>query len=161
MPFISILGVPVHTLDDLFDIVNTSAFPGNLFLKHLEVLADTGGEMLQRINSQFAALFPNNAMEYTQNGEDRSWNFRALPVPSLTNSRLRVTGRQMAKAYPLDDLSKDVAAILIYGSACTDEETASVLSKCEIGDYLGQPEKLKRFVRQKYIWFHFAKNSAN
>jgi hypothetical protein len=150
--FISILGVPVHTLDDLFNIVNTSAFAGNLFLKHLEVLADMGGEMLQRINSRFATLFPNGAMEYLRDGTPHTWQFQALPVTSLTNSRLHVTGRQLAKEYTLDPLLQDVAALLIYGGASTNEETASILSKCEIGDYLGEPEKLERFIRQRYIW---------
>lgn len=151
--FISILGVPVHTLNDLFKIVNTSAFAGNLFLKHLEVLADMGGEMLQRINSQFATLFPSSAMEYLSDGTLHTWRFQVLPVPtSLTNSRLRVTGRQLAKEYALDPLLQDVAALLIYGGASINEETASILSKCEIGDYLGEPEKLERFIRQRYIW---------
>jgi hypothetical protein len=57
--FISILRVPVEKIDNLFQIIRASRLPGNLFLKHLIVLADFGGEILQRVNDRFSRLFPN------------------------------------------------------------------------------------------------------
>jgi hypothetical protein len=67
--FIAILSVPVPDLRNLFQIVNASSFSGNLFLKHLVILADFGGEQLQRINSSFEMLFPSGKMEYLWNGQ--------------------------------------------------------------------------------------------
>lgn len=44
--FVAILSVPVSDLHNFFQIINSSAFAGNLFLKHLVILADFGGEQL-------------------------------------------------------------------------------------------------------------------
>jgi len=72
--FISILRVPVADIDGIFGIVDTSTLPANLFLKHLVVLADFGGEMLQRVNKQFQSLFPEKTLAYlwTTNGSTES-----------------------------------------------------------------------------------------
>jgi hypothetical protein len=149
---IAILSVPVPDLPNLFQVLNASSFSGNLFLKHLVILADFGGEQLQRVNSNFEMLFPSGKMEYLWNGKPHTYSFQALPVTHLTNSRLSISSQKLLKERKLDKLLQDVAAILIFGSACTDEITAEVLSKCELGDYLGQPEKLERFIKQRYIW---------
>lgn len=150
--FIAILSVPVPNLRNLFQVVNASSFSGNLFLKHLVILADFGGEQLQRVNSNFEMLFSSGKMEYIWNGESCTYSFQELPVSNLTNDRLSISSKRLLKEHKLDELLQDVAAILIFGSASTNEITAEILSKCEIGDYLGQSEKLERFIKQRYIW---------
>lgn len=150
--FIAILSVPVPDLQNLFQVINASSFSGNLFLKHLVILADFGGEQLQRVNSNFEMLFPSGELEYLWLGKRRTYTFQALPVSNLTNSKLSISSKKLLKERKLDKLLQDVAAILIFGSACTNEVTAEVLSKCEIGNYLGQPEELERFIKQRYIW---------
>ncbi|MBL8131744.1 MAG: restriction endonuclease, partial [Anaerolineae bacterium] len=52
----------------------------------------------------------------------------------------------------LSALHQDVIALLLVGAAATSETVAGVFAKCEISAYLGQPEKLDRFIRQRYIW---------
>jgi hypothetical protein len=150
--FIAILSVPVSDLRNLFKVVNASSFSGNLFLKHLVILADFGGEQLQRVNSNFSMLFPANSIEYIWNGERHIYRFQELPVSNLTNSKLSISSKKMLRERKLDNLLQDVAAILIFGNACTNEITAEILSKCEIGEYLDQPEKLEKFIKQRYIW---------
>lgn len=150
--FIAILSVPVSDFHNLFTVVNASSFSGNLFLKHLVILADFGGEQLQRANSNFSMLFPANSMEYMWNGKHHTYEFQELPVSSLTNSKLGISSKKLLKERELDNLLQDVVTILIFGSACTNEITAEVMSKCEIGEYLGQPEKLEKFIKQRYIW---------
>ncbi len=150
--FIAILGVPVPGLNNLFDVVSASSFSANLFLKHLAVLADFGGEQLQRVNSNFSMLFPSNTIEYIWNGDRYTYDFQELPVSNLTNSKLSISSKKLLKGRKLDNLLQDVAAILVFGSACTNEITADIMSKCEIGEYLGQPEKLEKFIKQRYIW---------
>ncbi len=86
--FIAILSVPVPDLSNLFQIVNASSFSGNLFLKHLVILADFGGEQLQRVNGNFKRLFPSSKMNYLWNGESRTHTFQELPTSNLTNSKL-------------------------------------------------------------------------
>ncbi len=151
--FIAILSVDVSDLNNLFRLVNSSKLSGNLFLKHLVVLSDFGGEMLQRVNSQFSSLFPSGKLGYYWNGQKRSYRFKSLPVSgTLNNEKLGISGRKLLEKHPLSKLLQDVAAFLVVGSTSTDEKVAETLSKCEVGNYLGQPEKLERFIKQRYIW---------
>jgi hypothetical protein len=150
--FIALLSIPIANLHKLFQLVNVSSFPGNLFLKHLVILADFGGEQLQRINTNFTTLFPSGRLEYLWKGQQCSYEFQELPVANLTNDKLSLTGKKLFQERELDPLLQDVTALLIFGSACVDETTAAILANCEIGEYLGQAEKLTRFIKQRYIW---------
>jgi hypothetical protein len=49
-------------------------------------------------------------------------------------------------------VQKDLIAILLFGANSTNEKTAEVLAKCEIGNYLGKPDKLDKFIKQRYLW---------
>jgi len=151
--FISILSVPARNLDGIFAIVDNSRLPANLFLKHLVILSDFGGEMLQRVNDQFDLLFPGRRLEYVWNGDTKKYEFGMLPLASrLTNDRLGISGKKLFAPQPLNDLHRDVIALLLLGSVSTNANTARVLSKCEISEYLGQPHALEQFIRQRYIW---------
>jgi hypothetical protein len=151
--FIAILAVKVPDLNGLFTIINTSTFPANLFLKHLAVLADFGGEMLQRVNREFTLLFPAGELDYFWNDEQRTYRLTSLPLTgNLSNDRLGINGKRLIEERPLTDLLKDVIALLTFGSASTSEYAAQVLAKCEIGNYLGEPDKLEQFIKQRYIW---------
>jgi hypothetical protein len=137
----------------MFQVLNASKLPANLFLKHLVVLADFGGEMLQRLNSQFNKLFPQGQLTYIWNEKQFTYRFQALPVRGgLTNAKLGISGERLLKSLPLKDLSQDVIAILLFGAAAFDERTAEILTKCEIGTYIGQFDKLNKFIQQRYIW---------
>jgi hypothetical protein len=151
--FIAILSVDVPSHEELFQIVDASTLPANLFLKHLSVIADVGGEKFQRYNREFAQLFPNGTLEYIRNGQIFTYKFRQLPVRgALNNERLGISGNNLLVDRELDDVLKDVSVLLMFGSACRDEDTADILAKCEIGNYLGDHEKLETFVKQRYIW---------
>ena len=151
--FIAILAVEVPSLEGMFQVVTSSTMPANLFLKHLVVLSDFGGEMLQRVNSQFRTLFPSGELEYLWNGQHQNYRFKSLPVSgTLNNDKLGVSGKKLIEKYPLSDLIKDVVALILLGGASTSETVAQVLAKCEISNYLGQPDKLEKFIKQRYIW---------
>jgi hypothetical protein len=151
--FIAILSVSVSNLEGLFQVVNSSTLSANLFLKHLIVLSDFGGEMLQRVNKQFAALFPSGVMNYIWRGQTLAYQFEFLPINgTLNNSRLGVDGKKLIHKMGLTELVKDVIALLLLGNACADERVAEILSKCEVSNYLGQPDKLDKYIRQRYLW---------
>ena len=59
--FISVISVETPDLGRLFKIVEASSLSANLFLKHLVILADFGGEPLQRVSREFEMLFPDSA----------------------------------------------------------------------------------------------------
>lgn len=154
--FLSILKVPVADVENIFRIVDQSSLSGNLFLKHLVILADFGGEPLQNVSAHFREWFPNGTLKYlwtTENGvEERIYRFKALPGPRLSNPALGLDGRGLLKKQNLSPVHKDTIAVLLLGGASTDETVAENLTKCEISEYLGQPQKLDQFVRQRYLW---------
>lgn len=152
--FLSIIGVETPDLESLFTIVESASLPANLFLKHLVILADFGGEMLKRISREVSSIFPTSTLRYLWRGQQRSYSFRALPKSKFSNQSLRIDGKGLLISQPLSDLQKDAIAILLFGSSYSDgnQEVASTLSRCEIGEYLGKPDDLTTFVKQRYIW---------
>lgn len=152
--FVSIISIKTRDLDGLFSILESSSLPANLFVKHLVILADFGGEPLQRVSREFGRLFPARRLNYYWQGQPCSYEFQALPDVELSNQSLHIDGRHLTKPYPLDELKKDAIALLLFGSAYSgeDQEVARALAKCEIGEYLGRPNELTNFIRQRYIW---------
>lgn len=151
--FISILSIEVADLEGLFQIVEASQLSANLFLKHLVILSDFGGEMLQRLNSRFLSIFPSGNLEYIWNSRVRVYHFEGLPCQGkLTNSKLGIDGQKILKSKSLSPLHKDVIAVLLFGSSATHDRTAEILAKCEIGNYVGKPDRLTQFIKQRYIW---------
>jgi hypothetical protein len=150
--FIAILSVQVANIEGFFGVLTAATLPISLFLKHLVVLADFGGEMLQRVNREFHGLFPEGRLEYIWNGNTHLYYFQNLPINNLDNNRLGISGRRLAEEREFTTLDQDVIALLLLGSAATDENVANILSKCEISEYLGQPDKLDKLIKQRYIW---------
>jgi len=152
--FINIISVETPSLEKLFTVIESASLPANLFLKHLVILADFGGEMLQRVSAEFGTLFPSGELHYFWQGKQRTYKFAALPRQKFGNKTLKIDGKELLNAHNLDDLQKDAVALLLFGSAYSDEnqEVASTLAKCEIGEYLGKAGELTTFVKQRYIW---------
>lgn len=162
--FIAILSVRVSHLDGLFQIIESCSLPANLFLKHLLVLADFGGEMIQRLNTQFDSIFPERRLDYLWNTKSYSYSFQVLPVQGrLSNTKLGINAKKILESInykdkkvleksPLSLLHKDIIALLLFGGNSITEKAAEILFKCEIGNYIGITDKLQQFIRQRYIW---------
>lgn len=152
--FISIL--KLANRDDaksIFRIMEASDFSMKCFLKHLMILTDVGSEPLQRMNKNFAELFPNGKMAYQIGGKIHTYKFQALPVKgSLSNEKMRVdTKENMLNDKCNTELITDLIMILVYGGACVSAKTRAVLFRCIISDYLGDDEKIELHIRQNYI----------
>lgn len=102
--FINIISIDTPELENLFDLVGASSLPANLFLKHLVILADYGGEMLQRVNNEFATLFPNGKLNYLWKGTQRAYTFKVLPKRKFSNGTLKIDGKNLLEKHPLSDL---------------------------------------------------------
>lgn len=157
--FISILKLSKEKPTQVFEVLEAAKFPANLFLKHLVVLADFGGEPIQRLNLNFAELFPvqedfkQRCFEFFWHENKHTYCFTRLPIRGvLNNSKLGIDGKRLSSSQPLDNLKKDMIMILLFGSNAAEPSTAEKLQKCEIGNLLGNDEQLERYVRQKYIW---------
>ena len=118
------------------------------------ILADYGGEMLKQVSREFRHLFPDGKLNFFWHGQIQQYTFLALPRRKLSNKTLRIDGKEILNDYALNDLQKDAIALLMFGSTYSDtnEQTAAALDKCEIGNFLGHPDDLTRFVKQRYIW---------
>lgn len=153
--FLAILNVKVRDIEGVFQILRSSELPANLFLKHLVILADVGGEALKRITGQFDLVFPNHRLDYVWYEETRTYSFKSLPAGIIGNQELRIQGRDLFEPHDLTPLYEDIIAILLLGSSviyADDQRIVSVLAKCEIGSYLGKPDELEKFVKQRYMW---------
>ena len=157
--FVSLLKVSGKSPFAIFDLLDSTDLSANLFLKHLVVLTDLGGEPLQRINRQFNTLFqkdPRNDscfFDFVWRDNQYRYNFDTLPMKLLNNNRLGIDGASLSNNASLSPLHKDVATILLFGSTHTNKEVSeTTFPKCVIGSILGDPEEIDRYVDQRYIW---------
>ena len=138
----------------VFDLIEAAEFPANLFLKHLVILADYGGEPMQRLGRSFTDIFPSSSSQYYFNfiwmDEDHQYQFNELPIKGLNNKKLSIDGKGLLISRPLDGLIKDMIAILLFASTSDFSDQAG-LERCEIGHLLGNEEVLTQYVKQKYI----------
>jgi len=153
--FISILKLSGGEPEQIFEVIQASDVPGNLFLKHLVVLADYGGELLKRLGNEFKNIFPEvngqRKLKFIFKGIQQEYVFKALPVNGLSNVKLKIDGASITKNKSLDDLTKDVIMLMMYGGSSTVSEQAS-LERCDLGGLLGDTVQIDMYVKQKYIF---------
>lgn len=154
--FISILKISGKSPLQIFDVLNASQMPANLFLKHLIVLADYGGELIKRLGREFAEVFPldpktkRHYMKYIMAEKSYRYDFQQLPVNGLGNTKLKIDGAAIVQEIGMDGLYQDMAMILMYGST-SDVAHLAGLEKCEIGALLGDEAAITKYVRERYI----------
>lgn len=153
--FISLLHVADNSPDGWKAILpKTTQLPANLFLKHLMILSDLGGEQLQRFKRELPAVFCDNIMQYIWRGNNYEYTFKTFGQQiAWSNKKLAVDGDGLSEAIPLDKAMEDVTMLLMHGATSTNERLPEVIAeKCVIGNLLGNKPELDKFVRQRYIW---------
>lgn len=153
--FLSILKLAKKDPFKVFDLISSAEFPANYFLKHLAVLADYGGEKIQRLGNEFKDIFPTNKsgkyyFEFTWNAKNYIYEFLEFPIKGMGNSKFKIDGDGLTKGCLLDNKAKDLIAILLFAAA-SDVYDKAELNLCEIGTLIGDPDKLEAYVRNKYI----------
>lgn len=133
---------------------NSKQLSANLFLKHLMVLSDIGGEKLMRFKAELPKVFENDTMEFAWNGENCSYTFQTLSdKKKWSNINLKVDGIGLATAHPLSAIIEDIVNLLLFGGfAISDNIPSDIEEKCIIGNLIGHKKELDAFVRQRYIW---------
>lgn len=154
--FLSILQLSGKFPEQVFDVLNASGMQPNLFLKHLVVLSDYGGEPIKRLGKDFSKIFPlktefgKHYFEYVFGNETYKYQFVGLPVASLSNSSLKIDGKRIVAAGPLSPITKDMIMLLLFAGTSAASEFAS-LDKCNLGGLLGKKDELELYVKQKYL----------
>jgi len=152
--FISLLNIsdanPYKWKDTLS---STRTLSGNLFLKHLIVLSDIGGEKLMRFKNELPHIL-HNKMNFIWDGKNFIYKFQTLSGSAVwSNKNLSVDGDGLTKSVELTPMMEDVCMLLLFGGSAINEDIPSeVTEKCIIGTMLGKTDELETFVKQRYIW---------
>jgi len=152
--FLKIIALSKKSPYQVFDLLNASKFPTNIFLKHLCVLANYGGEPIQRLGRAFSSLFKSDkglhSITFSWNSTNYTYDFKCLPVSGLGNKKLLIDGKGLTEEKGLSDLYKDMIILLMFGSTSTVNEEAGLVA-CEIGTLLGKTDILEQYVKERYI----------
>lgn len=132
---------------------HNSTLNESLFLKHLMVLSDIGGEALNKL-PPLNKYIPSGIMTFTWNGVSFSYEFTSIATKcSLTNSSLKVDAKNIINQYRISDKSVDVIMLILFGSQLkNDTLPIEIKEKCTVGEYLGDVEKLSEFIKRRYIF---------
>ncbi len=135
-------------------LLSTKSMSGNLFLKHLMVLSDIGGESLMRFKKELPLIF-GEFLTFNWEGQTFSYKFQTLTSnKSWSNKNLYVDGNGLSKEVSLTPMMEDICMLLLFGGATiTNKELpVDIINKCMIGSLLGKTAELELFVKQRYIW---------
>ncbi len=153
--FISLLNIADAEPFAWKKVLSTSRqLSANLFLKHLIVLSDVGGEKLMRFKKELPKIFDDDTMEFVWNENIYSYKFQTLSgKKTWNNTHLMVDGIGLATPQKLTPVMEDIINLLLFGGAATtDGIPVEIEEKCTIGTLIGHKRELDAFVRQRYIW---------
>lgn len=134
------------------EAAKTSSLPPNVFVKHLMVLSDVGGENLKRFKNDFDRLFPKKKFEFAWRGNEYEYKFREK-IPHWSNPGLLIDKKHLFDKHPFTDAMIDVSMLLLWGASIIDQSElpAGIFEKCIIGQLIGSPAELEVFVKQRYL----------
>lgn len=135
-------------------LMATKSLAGNLFLKHLIVLSDIGGETLMRLKNELQSIF-DTGLSFSWDSVVYTYKFQTLAdKKNWSNKNLHVDGEGLSEELSLSPMMEDVCMLLLFGGAAiTDKELPTdIVNKCVIGSMLGKTAELEQFVKQRYIW---------
>jgi hypothetical protein len=132
----------------------TKTLPANLFLKHLIVLSDIGGEKLMRFKKELPNVFSTEKMEFLWQNKKYKYTFQTLnQKKNWNNTNLLVDGDNISTKSELTPIIEDVCNLLLFGGLTISSNVPpDIIEKCHIGTLLGKKEELSKFVKQRYIW---------
>jgi len=153
--FISLLNISDKKPDSWKETLkSTKSLAPNLFLKHLMVLSDVGGERLMRFKTELPTMLTDNKIDYAWNSNKYIYQFKTLAdTKTWNNKNLNVDGESLNNEVDLDNLMEDVSMLLLFGGSSLDVDfPEEIIDKCIIGNLLGRSDELEIFVKQRYIW---------
>lgn len=152
--FISILNVADATPYSWQDALKTSSMPGNVFLKHLQVLSDVGGEKLQRFKKELPLVFKDSKMDFVWYEKRYTYEFKTLHGGiAWDNKRLKIDGKGLLDKVDFSPEMIDIAMLILYGGTALIANLPEYIEfNCIIGEMIGRVEELEKFVKQRYIF---------
>ena len=149
--FLDVLSLSEKTYDSWLRILEETSLPANLFLKHLMILTDIGGEILKR-------LTPLKVSEicFLWNGTQQNYTFQRINKDKASNNSLYIKTDQLLQDRPLTNAVKerivDVAMLLMFGGLAQNIDLPKdIQDRCAAGLLLGNRSEIKRFICHRYI----------
>lgn len=136
-------------------LTQNKSLSANLFLKHLMVLTDIGGERLQRYAKDFAQIFPKGKLEFTFDDSTCIYKFSKNDKRIWNNKKLRVEKSLLLEnRKTFDNDMLDVCMLLIWGANTTDPSNLpdEILEKAIIGSMIGNSDKLEKYIKERYLF---------
>lgn len=156
--FVGIMNATKPNIDAIMKVVQNSKISTNVFLKHLIVLADFGGESLSRIGDNFKDIFTKDDngyyMEYgLASGDISKYYFKDLPCNGLSNKKLLIDKDSLSMTPPnkTNELIQDIIFILLFASSSTDSKIVSILNECNLITFINNKSKLSEYLKSHYI----------
>ena len=153
--FISLLNIADASPMAWKEALKTSgSMSANLFLKHLLVLSDIGGEKLMRFKKELPSVFTTERMTFIWQNKQYDYIMQSLnEKKNWSNAQLKVDGEGLSQSFELTDAMSDIIMLILFGStAIVDGLPNEIEEKCIIGSLIGQKVELDNFVKQRYIW---------
>ena len=150
--FCNIISENIEKPLDLLVNLKSSKLSASLFLKHLMLLSDIGGEALNKL-SPVSQYFEASTMEIIF--QDLSYKYPLVELKkdcSLTNSSLKVDQKKVFNNDPINKKQEEIIILLIFGNSCiNDSLPLEVRQKCNLSDFLGCKEELNQFLIKRYL----------
>ncbi len=155
--FVSILKSSNADPNSVFKKIQESNISYNLFLKHLVIFSDFGGEQISRLGKEFKNLFPSKKdhfyIEFKIGNKNQTYSFQKLPIKGLGNSKLLIDKDTFLKTPSAEEkkIIEDMITILLFGAFSVDLDTAEVLDKCDSGQHLGKATEVDEKLKKLYL----------
>lgn len=126
----------------------------NLFLKHLCVISDVGGESLKRYATELPQLFNTDPLAYEFQEKSYTCQMKSLFTgKKWSNESLGLDGYGIQERKQMNDAIRDVSTLILFGSLSVSPELPmEIKEKCILGEMLGKKVELEKYIRQRYIW---------
>ena len=133
-------------------IQHNKSLSGPLFLKHLMVMTDLGGEALNKL-PPLSNYYPNGVFNFIWDNQAWEYKFKKIHERcALTNSALKVDSKKLLKGGEFTPKMTDMVMLLLYGSSGeNDSLPMEVKDRCIVGSLVGRPDELDHFVKENYI----------
>jgi len=155
--FISILKLSGDNPDQVFDVLQASGMSANLFLKHLVILTDYGGELINRLGREFTETFavdPVTNRRVMQYVLEPLREFLSQDYQLTRNGSIILNGYDKSDGMPFDVVvEKDAKKIGI-------EVSFQVTTNSVIERKSGQAENRFRLMNENGFWIAYVIDGA-
>ena len=125
----------------------------NVFLKHLCILSDIGGENLKRFATDLPDKFKFENFKFIFRDKNYDHEMKSLSNKKWNNHSLGLDGEGLQRRFDLTDAIRDVSTLILFGGLSTNDFLPEeITEKCIIGSMLGDKPRLEKYIKERYIW---------